>query len=100
MGSRVRVPPRSPRNLIFFNNLTERPLTDVFKFHLIGCQTRPPRNVFEADHIEVPMNWLTASVATAIAVFLLRELFEVIRRRTATGRQIEAYKIVLKRECE
>ncbi|WP_156918483.1 hypothetical protein [Bradyrhizobium sp. Cp5.3] len=39
-------------------------------------------------------------MSTAIVVFVLRELFELMRRRAATGRQIEAYKIILRRECE
>jgi hypothetical protein len=46
------------------------------------------------------MDWLSASVLTAIVVFVLRELFDLVRRKTSTGRQIEAYKIVLKRQCE
>jgi hypothetical protein len=46
------------------------------------------------------MDWLSASVLTAIVIFILRELSEITRRKTSTGRQIEAYKIVLKRQCE
>jgi hypothetical protein len=46
------------------------------------------------------MDWLSASVFTAIVIFILRELSELMRRRAATSRQVEAYKIILKRECE